>query len=166
MRQTARAAAVIALALLGALPDSWGQPPRGPGLVSPEVHPDGKVTFKDHAIGSGSVSLFGFDLTGRTPNIPDAHAYLNLLIESQLFGGETLSRLRSTFASATLDRAVRLPQGKARDRAYAEVDATLAREYAPVAPLNVVNEATLVSDRVGCIVLRPVLDLAVACLKE
>jgi peptide/nickel transport system substrate-binding protein len=100
-----------------------------------------------------------------TPNLPDAHAYLNLLIESQLIGGETLPRLRSRLARAELGRAVRLPQGRARERAYAEVDATLAREVAPVAPLNVVHEATLVSERVGCIVLRPVLDLAVACLK-
>jgi peptide/nickel transport system substrate-binding protein len=101
-----------------------------------------------------------------TPNIPDAHAYLNLLLESQLFGGESLSRLHSRLASAELDRVVKLPQGRARNRAYAEVDATLARDIAPVAPLNVVHEATLVSDRVGCIVLRPVLDLAVACLKD
>lgn len=101
-----------------------------------------------------------------TPNIPDPHAYLNLLLESQLVGGETLPRLRSRFASAELERAVRLPQGRARDRAYAQVDARLAREVAPVAPLNVVHEATLVSNRVGCLVLRPVLDLAVACLKE
>ena len=41
----------------------------------------------------------------------------------------------------------------------------LAREYAPLASLGVFNEVTLVSSRVGCIVLRPVLDLAVACLK-
>ncbi len=101
-----------------------------------------------------------------TPNIPDAHAYLNLLLESQLFGGESLPRLHSRLASAELDRAVKLPQGNARNRAYAAVDATLARDVAPVAPLNVVHEATLVSDRVGCIVLRPVLDLAVACLKD
>jgi ABC-type oligopeptide transport system substrate-binding subunit len=100
-----------------------------------------------------------------TPNIPDAHAYLNLLLESQLYGGETLPRLNSRLASTELDRAVRLPQGRARDRAYAQVDAKLARDVAPVAPLNVVHEATLVSERVGCIVLRPVLDLAVACLK-
>jgi ABC-type transport system substrate-binding protein len=101
-----------------------------------------------------------------TPNIPDAHAYLNLLLESQLFGGETISRLRSKSTAAALGRAVRLPKGRARDRAYAQVDATLAREVAPFAPLNVVHEATLVSDRVGCIVLRPVLDLAAACLKN
>jgi hypothetical protein len=41
----------------------------------------------------------------------------------------------------------------------------LARDHAPLAALNVVNEVTLVSSRVGCIVRRPVLDLAVACLK-
>jgi ABC-type transport system substrate-binding protein len=101
-----------------------------------------------------------------TPNIPDAHAYLNLLIEKQLVGGETLTRFRSKLVSTELRRAVRLPQGRARNRAYAELDAMLAREAAPVAVLNVLHEATLVSDRVGCIVLRPVLDLAVACLKE
>jgi peptide/nickel transport system substrate-binding protein len=100
-----------------------------------------------------------------TPNIPDPHAYLNLLLESQLFGGETLPRLHSRLASAELDRAIGLPKGSARNRAYAQVDAMLAREVAPVAPLNVVDEATLVSDRVGCMVLRPVLDLAVACIK-
>lgn len=101
-----------------------------------------------------------------TPNIPDAHAYLNLLLESQLFGGESLPRLRSKLARRELGRAVRLAQGRTRDRIYAEVDEALARDVAPMAPLNVVHEATLVSDRVGCIVLRPVLDLAVACLKK
>lgn len=100
-----------------------------------------------------------------TPNLPDAHAYLNLLLESPLLGGETLPGLRSRRATTELARAARLPQGKARDRVYAEVDAALARDVAPVAPLNVVHEATLVSGRVGCMVLRPVLDLAVACLK-
>jgi ABC-type oligopeptide transport system substrate-binding subunit len=101
-----------------------------------------------------------------TPNIPDPHAYLNLLLEAQLFGGETLPRLHSRLASAELDRAIALPQGSTRNRAYAQLDAMLAREVAPVAPMNVVHEATLVSDRVGCMVLRPVLDLAVACLKD
>ncbi len=101
-----------------------------------------------------------------TPNIPDAHAYLNLLLESQLVGGESLPRLRSKLARRELERAIRLPQGQARNSVYAEVDATLSREVAPMAPINVVHEATLVSDRVGCIVLRPVLDLAVACLKK
>jgi len=102
-----------------------------------------------------------------TPNIPDAYSYLHLLVESQQLGGETLTRVRSKLLSTALQRAVRLPQGRERNQAYAAIDAMLARDVAPVAPLNVVNEATLVSDRVAprCIVLRPVLDLAVACLK-
>ncbi len=53
---------------------------------SATIHPDGKVTFKDHAIGSGSVSLFGFDLTGRTPNIPDASLPSNTLVRPQDLG--------------------------------------------------------------------------------
>ena len=102
-----------------------------------------------------------------TPNIPDAYAYLHLLVESQQLGGETLTRVRSKLLRTALQRAVRLPQGRERNQAYAAIDAMLARDVAPVAPLNVVNEATLVSDRVAprCVVLRPVLDLAVACLK-
>ena len=42
----------------------------------------------------------------------------------------------------------------------------IARELAPVAVLSVLNEAILLSERVGCPVLRPALDLAVACLRE
>ena len=100
--------------------------------------------------------------------IPDAYAYLNLFVEGRGSGGESLTRIRSRVASAALDRAVRLPPGRERDRRYAEVDEMIARDVAPVAVLAVLHEATLVSDRVDpdCIVLRPTLDLAVACLKE
>jgi ABC-type oligopeptide transport system substrate-binding subunit len=103
-----------------------------------------------------------------TPNIPDAYAYLNLFVEGRGLGGESLTRIRSKLASAALNRAVRLPTGRARDRRYAEVDAMIARNVAPVAALNVMHEATLVSDRVDpdCMVLRPALDLAVACLRK
>jgi ABC-type oligopeptide transport system substrate-binding subunit len=100
-----------------------------------------------------------------TPNIPDAHTYLNLLLETQLQGGETVTRVHER-ARAALARAARLPQGRARNLAYAEVDELIARDVAPAAALSVLNEATLVSDRVGCLVLRPALDLAVACLRE
>jgi peptide/nickel transport system substrate-binding protein len=101
-----------------------------------------------------------------TPNIRDAHEYLSLLLETRLQGGETLTRVRSRLASAALARAALLPKGRARDLAYAEVDAMIARDVAPVAVLSVLNEATIVSKRVGCMILRPALDLAVACLKE
>ena len=93
------------------------------------------------------------------PNIPDPYEYLSLLLETQR-GGEALTRVRSKLASAA-----RLTQERARNRAYAEVDAMIARDVAPVAVLSVLNEATLLSERVGCPVLRPALDLAVACLR-
>jgi len=101
-----------------------------------------------------------------TPNIPNPHAYLNQLLEAQLLDGQTLTGFRSSTVSRELRAAARTLQTRARGGAYAKLDALLARDYAPLAALNVVNEATLVSDRVGCIVLRPVLDLAVACLED
>ena len=58
-------------------------------------------------------------------------------------------------------------QGDARSRAYAELDLRLARDAAPVAPIYVVSEATLVSKRVPkrCMLLRPGLVLTTVCLK-
>ena len=100
------------------------------------------------------------------PNSPDPHEYLSLLLEMHLQGGETLTRASSQLARAALTRAARLPPGRARNLAYPEIDEMIARDIAPVAPLSVLNEATLVSQRVGCVVLRPALDLAAACLKE
>lgn len=101
-----------------------------------------------------------------TPNIPDPHAYLNQLLETQFLDGSTLTGFRSQAASRDLSRAARSIQAGSRNAAYGRLDARLARQFAPLASLNVINEVTLVSNRVGCIVLRPVLDLAVACLKQ
>ncbi len=101
-----------------------------------------------------------------TPNIPEPHAYLNQLLENQFLDGRTLTGFRSRIASRELRRAARTLQAQGRAQAYADLDAFLARTEAPLAALNVISEITLVSDRVGCIVLRPVLDLAVACLKS
>jgi peptide/nickel transport system substrate-binding protein len=103
-----------------------------------------------------------------TPNIPDPHAYLNQLLETQFLDGGTLTGFRSAKAGRILSRAARTLQARARGLAYGALDAMLARNYAPIAALAVANEVTLVSNRVdpGCIVLRPVLDLAVACLKN
>ena len=101
-----------------------------------------------------------------TPNIPEPHAYLNQLLENQFLDGRTLTGFRSRIASRELRRAARTLQAQGRAQAYADLDAFLARNEAPLAALNVISEITLVSDRMGCIVLRPVLDLAVACLKS
>jgi peptide/nickel transport system substrate-binding protein len=101
-----------------------------------------------------------------TPNIPDPHEYLSLLLRAHVQGGEAQTRARAKLASAALARAARLPQGRARNLAYAEVDAVIARDIAPGAVMSVLNEATFVSEHVDCQVLRPGLDLAVACLRE
>jgi hypothetical protein len=58
-----------------------------------------------------------------------------------------------------------MPRSGERDRAYGELDIRLARDAAPLVALSIINEATLVSKRVGCIVLRPVLDLTAVCLR-
>ena len=45
--------------------------------------------------------------------------------------GETLTRFRRRSPAAALSRAARMPQGRARNRAYAKLDALLARDVAP-----------------------------------
>jgi peptide/nickel transport system substrate-binding protein len=100
-----------------------------------------------------------------TPNIPDPYAYINLLLERGFVGGTNLLGFTSRSYDRAMQRAARLPQAGERNRAYGQLDVRLARDAAPLAALNVINEATFVSDRVGCIVLRPVLDLTAVCLK-
>ena len=46
------------------------------------------------------------------------------------------------------------------------LDAQIAREQAPMVATAYVSEPTLVSKRVGCMILRPTLDLTAACLKR
>jgi ABC-type oligopeptide transport system substrate-binding subunit len=101
-----------------------------------------------------------------TPSVDfyDPYAFLNLYFESRFIGRTNVSNLRSVKYDRRLRAASRL-RGKARRRAYARLDGDLMREGAPVAPLTYITEPTLVSKRVGCLVLRPALDLAAACLK-
>ena len=59
-------------------------------------------------------------------------------------------------------------QGTAREAAYADLDLRLARDAAPLLPVGVLNELTLVSARVPkrCMLLRPGLVLTTVCLKQ
>ena len=101
-----------------------------------------------------------------SPSYIDPYAYINLLFDRRFLGATNFSR----FASAPYDREMRraalMPQGSLRNGAYATLDAKLSRDPAPVAAVDFLNEPTLVSPRVGCIVLRPVLDLTAVCLKS
>lgn len=102
-----------------------------------------------------------------TPSVDyyDPYAFLNLYFESRFIGRTNSSNLHS----ANYDRRLRAAsglRGKARTQAYARLDGDLMREVAPVIPLAYISEPALVSKRVGCVLLRPALDLAAACLKQ
>ena len=64
-----------------------------------------------------------------------------------------------------LDRAVSLPVGRARSDAFGELDVQISRDAAPAIAYGVPNQLTLVSRRVGCVVVNPDLDLTAVCLK-
>ena len=55
--------------------------------------------------------------------------------------------------------------GQARYAAYGALDLKLARDAAPMIAVSISNTPTLVSQRVGCTVLRPQLDLTAMCLR-
>jgi peptide/nickel transport system substrate-binding protein len=99
-----------------------------------------------------------------TPDYIDPYAYLNFFFDSRFIGFSNGSRFHDPVYDAALRRAASL-QGPARARAYAALDAKLARDAAPMAAVSFLDEPTLVSARVGCVVLRPELDLTAVCLK-
>jgi peptide/nickel transport system substrate-binding protein len=100
-----------------------------------------------------------------TPDYLDPYAYLNLLVDGRYArGGTNFGQFDSPRYNRLLGQAGRL-QGSARYRRYGALDVQLARDAAPLAALAIFNEATLVSKRVGCVVLRPSLDLTAVCLK-
>jgi peptide/nickel transport system substrate-binding protein len=99
-----------------------------------------------------------------TPDYIDPYAYVNRLLDARFIGGTNLARFSSSKYNRLMRRAARL-HGAARYRRYGELDVDLARNAAPLVPIEFFDEPTLVSKRVGCIVLRPALDLTAACLK-
>ena len=100
-----------------------------------------------------------------TPNLPDPQAYLNLLLDTHHVGGTNVAGFTSAVYDRALRRAARMPQTRQRELAYGSLDVQIARNAAPLAALGVLNEPTFVSERVGCIVLRPALVLTAVCLK-
>ena len=109
----------------------------------------------------------GIALIQWTPDFVDPFAYINRLLDGRPAGGTDLARFDEPLYRDLMRKASRL-QGAARERAYAELDLRLTRYAAPVVPLYVVSEATLVSKRVPkrCMLLRPALVLTTVCLKR
>lgn len=100
-----------------------------------------------------------------TPDFVDPYSYINRLLDTQDVGGTNLARFDEPEYIAQMRRAASL-QGADRSRAYAQLDLQLSRDAAPIVPFLVLNEATLVSARVGCMLLRPSLVLTTVCLKR
>ena len=100
-----------------------------------------------------------------TPDFVDPYSYINRPLDAQYIGGTNLAR----FNSAKYDRLMRqaaITRGRARYRAYGALDVRLSRDPAPLVPIDFLSEVTFVSKRVGCMVLRPALDLTAACLSR
>ena len=82
-----------------------------------------------------------------TPDFVDASAFINRLLDDQAAGGTDLAGFDEAGYTELMRRAAQL-QGAARQRAYSDLELALARDAAPILPIAVMNEATLVSARV------------------
>jgi peptide/nickel transport system substrate-binding protein len=107
-----------------------------------------------------------FDIAFRpwTPDYFDPYSYVNLLLDGRFISSTNLSRFDSPKYNRLMRQAAGL-KGGPRARAYGSLDIQLARDAAPMVAVEYVNAGTLVSKRVGCVVLRPTLDLTAVCLK-
>ena len=128
--------------------------------------------FGEHATASSYLGRLGIAdepwdlaLVLWTPDFVDPAAYINRLLDGRHAGGTNLARFDEPPYSAQMQQASR-QQGEAREKAYAELDLRLSRDAAPLVPVAVLKEVTLVSGRVGCMLRRPGLVLTTVCLKR
>lgn len=97
----------------------------------------------------------------------DPGPFLTALFDGRQIGqpeSDNWSYFDSPRYNTLLDRASRLT-GPARYRTYGKLDIDLARNAAPAIAYAFDNTMNLVSQRVGCVVVNPYLDLAAVCLK-
>jgi peptide/nickel transport system substrate-binding protein len=102
------------------------------------------------------------------PDYLDPYTYINTLLDGRLLkatGNLNFAHFNSPKYNRLMARAASL-QGRARARAYGKLDVDLARDAAPMVAYAITKSPTLVSKRVGCVVLRGgYFDLGAACLK-
>ena len=96
------------------------------------------------------------------PDYGDPFAVLNVNFDGRFIGDSNWARLDLPGVNRRLRDAASLT-GHARRRAYAALDAQLARETAPMVAVEVVNDVTFVSRRIGCV--GRVFDLGRVCLR-
>ena len=95
------------------------------------------------------------------PDYADPFAVLNINFDGRFVGSANWGRFDDPRANDALRDAAAL-DGAARYARYAAVDARLARDFAPMVAVEVLNDVTLVSGRVRC-VSQP-FDLGAVCL--
>lgn len=98
------------------------------------------------------------------PDFEDPFAVLNVLFDGRFIGATNWARFNSPKYNRLLREAARL-RGAARYRVYGKLDVRLARDAAPAIPVALMNDATLVSKRVGCVRHRVGFDLSAICLR-
>jgi peptide/nickel transport system substrate-binding protein len=111
----------------------------------------------------GATGAYDIGFSPWAPDYTDPFAILNIKFDGRFIGSWNWGRFDDVDANRALRHAASL-DGPARYAAYAALDSRLAREFAPMIAVEALNEATLVSARVGCIT-QP-FDLAAVCLKR
>jgi peptide/nickel transport system substrate-binding protein len=111
----------------------------------------------------GAMGAYDIGFRPWVPDYADPFSVLNVNFDGAFIGSTNWGR----FDDAGFNRALRdaaALDGAPRLAAYASLDERLAREAAPMIAVEALNDATLVSARVGC-VTRP-FDLAAVCLRR
>jgi len=110
---------------------------------------------------------FDIGWIGWIGQLPDGFL-LNFLFHGRTIGAPNsgnLSYFNSRKYNRLLDTASQLPPGPERNRTYGQLDVDLSRNAALGIPFAYDNTFSLVSQRTGCVIVNPDLDLAAVCLR-
>lgn len=110
----------------------------------------------------GATGPYDIGFSPWVPDYADPYTALNVRFDGRFAGTTNWGRFDAAEYNRLLRTAARL-DGARRYRAYGDLDVRLARDAAPLVAVDVLNEATLVSSRIGC-VPRP-FELTALCLK-
>ena len=100
----------------------------------------------------------------------DPYALLNLAFDGSFIhagsGNTNLSYFNDPVYNKRLKAASGLA-GRARNSAYAQLDAAISRDAAPAAPYAVLNHTAFVASRIGCVAMSPIYgaSFGALCLK-
>ena len=111
----------------------------------------------------GATGAYDIGFRPWVPDYADPFSVLNVNFDGSFVGSMNWGRFDDRVVNRALREAAAL-RGAARLEAYAALDVRLARDAAPMIAVEALNDATLVSGRVGC-VTQP-FELAAVCLRR